>query len=61
MNLVNGGLAHISSSGYNFVLLVGVGLGDFRLDVLASQLLDAGGSLAIGPLAVLGAGRADSQ
>ena len=61
MNLVNGGLAHVSSSSDNFVLLVSVGLGDFGLDVLAAELLDASGGLAVRPLAVLGAGRTDSQ
>ena len=61
MNLVNSGLAHVSSGSDNFVLLVSVGLGDLGLDVLAPKFLNAGSGLAIGPLAVLGTGRTNSQ
>ena len=53
VDLVNGRLAHVRRRRDDLVLGVGMRLVDVGLDVGAAELLDAGGSFAVWPLAVL--------
>lgn len=53
VDLVNGRLAHVRRRRDDLVLGVGVRLVDVGLDVGAAELLDAGGSFAVRPLAIL--------